>query len=258
MGGIATGEPELKGVILAGGQGTRFRPLTYYFQKCMIPVGEEQRPVLEYIIKLFSHHEIRDLVLLVGYKFQQVKNYFNEGGRFGVRLRYVLDHPQFKGSANAIVNAYRRGDISKGDCLIVYYGDILSDFDLRDMVDQHLGSGAAATVALAKGFKVRVGTADIEDGLITRFNEKPELETPVSVGILVLDGSVVEEMDRIYEEGQRTSFDLMGDVIPHLLDKGLPVGAYVSDAFWYDLGSLERYERFENEKLSEKLSYLNR
>ncbi len=256
MGGIATGEPMLKGVILAGGQGTRFRPLTYYFQKCMIPVGEEQRPVLEYIIKLFSHHEIRDLVLLVGYKFQQVKNYFNDGVRFGVRLRYVLDHPQFKGSANAIVNAYRKGDISKGDCLIVYYGDILSDFDLREMVDQHLESGAAATVALAPGFKVRVGTADIEDGFITRFNEKPELETPVSVGILVLDGSVVEEMDRMYDEGHRESFDLMGDVIPHLLDKGLPVRAYVSDAFWYDLGSLERYERFENEKLGANLDYL--
>jgi mannose-1-phosphate guanylyltransferase len=241
MGGIATGEPKLKGIILAGGQGTRFRPLTYYFQKCMIPVGEEQRPVLEYIIKLFSHHEIQDLVLLVGYKFQQVKNYFNDGVRFGVRLRYVLDHPQFKGSANAIVNAYRRGDISKGDCLIVYYGDILSNFDLKEMVDQHLESGAAATMALAKGFKVRVGTADIEDGFITRFNEKPELETPVS---------------RMYDEGHRESFDLMGDVIPHLLDKGLPVRAYVSDAFWYDLGSLERYERFENEKLGANLDYL--
>ena len=256
MGGIATGETRLKGIILAGGQGTRFRPLTYYFQKCMIPVGEEQRPVLEYIVQLFAHHGIRDLVLLVGYKFQQVKNYFNDGGRFGVNLRYVLDQPQFKGSANAIVNAYRRGDISRDDCLIVYYGDILSDFDLREMVTQHLESGAAATVALAHGFKVRVGTADIEDGLITKFHEKPELETPVSVGILALSGAVVEEMDRMYEEGHMGSFDLMGDVIPYLIEKGLPVRAYISDAFWYDLGSLERYESFENEGLGERLSHL--
>ena len=256
MGGIATGEPKLKGVILAGGQGTRFRPLTYYFQKCMIPVGEEQRPVLEYIIQLFAYHEIRDLVLLVGYKFQQVKNYFNDGSRFGVNFRYVLDHPQFKGSANAIVNAYRRGDISKDDCIIIYYGDILSDFDLREMVAQHMGSEAAATVALAHGFKVRVGTADIEEGFITKFHEKPGLENPVSVGILALNGAVVEEMNRMYEKGHRVSFDLMGDVIPHLIKKGLPVGAYVSDAFWYDLGSLERYESFESEKLGERLSYM--
>ena len=63
-------------------------------------------------------------------------------------------------------------------------------------------------------------------------------------------------MDRMYDEGHRESFDLMGDVIPQLLDKGLPVRAYVSDAFWYDLGSLERYERFENEKLGANLDYL--
>jgi NDP-sugar pyrophosphorylase family protein len=67
---------------------------------------------------------------------------------------------------------------------------------------------------------------------------------------------VVEEMDRMYEEGHMGSFDLMGDVIPYLIEKGLPVRAYVSDAFWYDLGSLERYESFENEGLGERLSHL--
>lgn len=97
----------VKGIILAGGQGKRFRPLTYYFQKCMIPVGEEQKPVLEYIIRLFTHHNIKDLVVLVGYKNQQVKNYFNNGSRFGANIKYVLDDPEYKGNAGAIVNAYR-------------------------------------------------------------------------------------------------------------------------------------------------------
>ena len=89
------GEPKVRGVILAGGQGTRFRPLTYYLQKCMIPVGEDEKPVLDYIISLFAHHEIRDLLLLVGYKHQQVQNYFNDGNRFGVRIQYVLDEPGY-------------------------------------------------------------------------------------------------------------------------------------------------------------------
>lgn len=251
-------EPKLKGVILAGGEGTRFRPLTYYFQKCMIPVGDDQKPVLEYIVCLFSHHGIRDLVLLVGYKYQQVKNYFNDGDRFGVRLHYVLDKPEFKGSANAIVNAYRQGFLSEDDCLIVYYGDILSDFDLGEMAFQHLESKAAATIALSKGFKVRVGTAEIEDGLVSRFIEKPELDLPVSVGILTLSGAVLEEMDLLYEGDHMNTFDLMGDVIPHLIDKGLPVRPYVSDSFWYDLGSLERYESFENDGLSKKLDFLRK
>lgn len=248
--------PRLKGVILAGGQGTRFRPLTYYFQKCMIPVGEDQKPVLDYIVRLFSHHGIQDLVLLVGYKYQQVKNYFNDGDRFGVKLQYVLDRQEFKGSANAIVNAYRQRVVSKEDCLIVYYGDILSDLDLREMASQHAESGAGATVALAHGYKVRVGTAEIKEGLITRFIEKPELEHPVSIGVLVLSGSVLVELEAMYEESKMGVFDLMGDAIPHLIEKGIPVRPYVSDAFWYDLGSLERYESFENDRLGERLRYL--
>ena len=251
------GESRIKGVILAGGQGTRFRPLTYYFQKCMIPVGEEQKPVLDYIIRLLSNHEIQDLVLLVGYKHQQIKNYFNDGGRFGVKIRYILDDPEYKGSANAIVNAVRQGSISEDDILVVYYGDILSDFDLGEMVAQHVEKKAAATVALAHGFKVRVGTADIDDGYITKFHEKPELEEPVSVGILVLSGSAVEEMRNMRRELEG-SFDLMGDVVPRLIEKGMPVAAYVSDAFWYDLGSLERYERFENEGLDKRLRFLSK
>ena len=77
----------IKGVVLAGGQGTRFRPLTYYIQKCMIPVGKKEKPVLDYIIRLFSHHNIPNIVLLVGYKHQQIQNYFNDGRRFGVKLQ---------------------------------------------------------------------------------------------------------------------------------------------------------------------------
>ena len=114
-GGVMWFMGNVKGIILAGGQGKRFRPLTYYFQKCMIPVGEEQKPVLEYIIRLFTHHNIKDLVVLVGYKNQQVKNYFNNGSRFGANIKYVLDEPEYKGNAGAIVNAYRRGDILEDD-----------------------------------------------------------------------------------------------------------------------------------------------
>ncbi len=249
------GEPKIRGVILAGGQGTRFRPLTYYIQKCMIPVGEDEKPVLEYIVRLFAHHDINDLVLLVGYKHQQIQNYFNDGGRFGVKLHYVLDEPGSKGSAGAIVNAYRKGIINSDDHLVVYYGDILSDFDLKTMASQHIESGAAATVALAHGFRIRVGTADIESGFIKRFHEKPEIDDPVSVGILMISGAVVKEMSETHKEEDEGSFDIMGDLVPSLIEQGKPVGAYVSKAFWYDLGSLERYEQFEKDRLDRMLKY---
>lgn len=246
-----------KGIILAGGQGTRFRPLTYYFQKCMIPVGEDQKPVLEYIVRLFAYHDIRDLVVLVGYKHQQVKNYFNDGSRFDVDLKYVLDDPDYKGNAGAIVNAYRRGIINKEDNLIIYYADILSDFDLKEMLQHHIDSEASATVALAGGYKVRVGTAEIKDGLITQFIEKPELDQPVSVGISILKGSSLEEMAHLHDEKKKKSLDLMGEFVPYLIETGHPVKAYISNAFWYDLGSLERYESFETQGLSKRLKFLN-
>jgi mannose-1-phosphate guanylyltransferase len=255
LGGIKIGKPEVRGVILAGGPGTRFRPLTYYLQKCMIPVGEEEKPVLEHIIRLFVHHEIRDLVLLVDYKYRQIKNYFSDGSRFGVKLHYMLDKPGFKGSAGAIVNMYRQGIINTDDHLVVYYGDILSNFDLKKMVSQHIKSEAAATVALANGFRIRVGTANVKNGLIKGFHEKPEIEAPVSVGMLVISRSVLKEMDKMHKGEAMGSFDMMGDVIPHLIKQGKPVGAYVSEEFWYDLGSLERYEQFEKDKLDRMLKY---
>jgi len=246
----------VKGVILAGGEGTRLRPLTYYFQKCMIPIGEEQRPVLEYIIRLFRYHGVRELILLVGYKYQQIKNYFDDGSRFDVEIAYVLDKPGMRGSANAIVNAYQLGAVSEEDCLIAYYGDILSNIDLRRLAEQHLSSGASATIALAYGFRIRVGMAEIVDGWIKEFVEKPTLESPVSIGVLALSGGVLGEMERLSKERGGEGLDLMGDFIPHLLEAGYPVGAYVTDAFWYDMGSIERYERFENEHLSRELSFL--
>ncbi|HEX9915460.1 MAG TPA: sugar phosphate nucleotidyltransferase, partial [Candidatus Bathyarchaeia archaeon] len=88
----------VKGVVMAGGLGTRFKPLTEYFQKCMIPIGENQKPILEYIVRLFGHHGVTDLVLLVGYKHQQIENYFDRGERFSVSMKYVLDDPKLKGS----------------------------------------------------------------------------------------------------------------------------------------------------------------
>ncbi|MCD6264178.1 nucleotidyltransferase family protein [Candidatus Bathyarchaeota archaeon] len=249
--------PNVRGLILAGGEGTRLRPLTYYFQKCMMPVGFEQKPVLEYIIRLFKHHNIDDIVLLVGYKHQQIVNYFDDGRRFGVKITYVIDDPEFRGSGNAIIHAYREGILSKEDCLIAYYGDILSNINLQKLVDHHLSSGAAVTVAMAKGYKIRVGTAEVgEDGRIRRFIEKPELETPACVGILAMSGEALEEMDALSREWGKRSLDLMGDVIPYLIERGRLVNAYITEAFWYDLGSIERYEKLSNSEVEEQLSFL--
>lgn len=245
----------VKGIIMAGGQGKRFRPLTYYFQKCMIPVGFKEKPILEYIICLLKYHNITDLTILTGYKSKQIENYFNKGERFGVELKYVLDNPDRIGSANAILNAYEENAFSKSDILVVYYGDILSNIDLSEALKQHIETKALATIALAKGFGVNVGTANMNGLWIKKFVEKPVLETPVSIGILILSGHIITEMKKLYTK-EMESFDLMGDVIQNLVEKASKISGYVTDAFWYDVGSIERFERISNEQISQALDFL--
>jgi mannose-1-phosphate guanylyltransferase len=246
----------VKGVIMAGGLGTRFRPLTDYFQKCMIPIGDQQKPILEFIVRLYGYHSINDLVLLVGYKHQQIENYFDHGERFKVKMEYVLDDPKLKGSANALLNAYRQRALRKSDTILVYYGDIVSNINLQEMLRFHREKGALVTVALAPNFMVNVGVADMDDHWIKKFKEKPILPSAVSIGILIMDGSVLEEMEMLHRQGDFESFDIMGDVVQYLVEKGGKVAGYITNAYWYDVGSIERYERVSNKRITEELGFL--
>jgi len=240
----------VKGLVLCGGQGTRLRPITYYFQKTMIPVGLKQKPLLEYVVRLLEFHGIEDLVFLVNYRAEQIVNYFEEGSRFNVRVSYVKDDPSLKGTAGSVLNAYRQGAVNMEDTLLVYYGDILTNMDLRDLLRYHRDKRSWATIALASGFTVRVGLADLDkDGKIRGFVEKPTLEKPVSVGIAVLKGETLGDMEA---SKKKRELDLMGDVFPYLIKVGKPVYGYVSDAFWYDVLSTEAYEKLSPKLVDEK------
>jgi len=246
---------KVKGLILCGGPGTRLRPITYYFQKAMIPIGLKQRPMLEYVVRLLKFHGITDLAFLVNYKAEQIVNYFDDGSRFDVKISYVRDIAKLKGTAGSVLNAYRQGVISPDDTFLVYYGDILTTMDLGDLMKYHLDKKAWATVALALGFAVRVGLADIDkNGKIYGFVEKPQLEKPVSIGIMVLRGDTLLDMEKL-SSGKRR-LDLMGDLIPHLVEAGKPVYGYLSKAFWYDVGSMEAYEKLNHRLIEKSLSYL--
>jgi len=242
------------GVVLCGGPGTRLRPLTYYFQKVMVPVGRRQKPLLEYVIRSMKFHGIVDIALLVNYKAEQIANYFEDGSRFGVRISYSHDDPNLIGTAGSIFNAYKNGVIDADETLLIYYGDILSNLDLGGLVRFHLERGATATLALASGFPVRVGIAELDDdGRVLGFVEKPVVKRPVSIGVAVLDGRVVGKLGGLIK-GRR--LDLMGDVIPYLIREGEPVYGYLTDAFWYDVGSVEAYEKLDHELVDELFSYL--
>ncbi|NIW12784.1 MAG: hypothetical protein GWN31_02370, partial [Candidatus Thorarchaeota archaeon] len=90
-------------------------------------------------------------------------NYFNDGSRFDVKISYVYDEPELKGTAGSVLNAYKHGAVNAKDTLLVYYGDILTNMGLKDLLRYHQDQRSSATVALASGFTVRVGLADMEE-----------------------------------------------------------------------------------------------
>jgi len=246
---------DVKGLVLCGGPGIRLRPITYYFQKTMIPIGQKQKPLLEYVVRLLRFHGITDLAFLVNYKAEQIVNYFDDGSRFNVNISYVNDEETLKGTAGSVLTAFRKGKIDTNDTVLVYYGDILTNMDLQSLQRYHKNKRSSATVALASGFTVRVGLADLDkEGRIQGFVEKPTLEKPVSIGILILNGEVLDDMEKLVEK--RHKLDLMKDVIPHLIKSGKPVYGYLSDAFWYDVGSTEAYEKLDPRMVEETFSYL--
>lgn len=243
------------GLILCGGRGTRLRPITYYFQKSMIPVGVKQKPLLEYIVRLLRHNGITELALLVNYKAEQIINYFDDGSRFGVKILYMQDDARMPGTAGSILNAYKQGILNLKNPFLAYYGDILTNMNVQGLIQHHENKKASATVALASDFTVRVGLADLDkDDKILGFEEKPKLNKPVSVGITVFSGETLKDMERLKKE--KHELDLMSDVIPYLISIGKPVYGYLSEAFWYDIGSTEAYEKLDPKLIDDLLSYL--
>jgi len=245
----------VKGIVLCGGTGVRLRPITYYFQKTMIPIGTKQKPLLEYVVRLLKFYGINDMSFLVNYKAEQIANYFDDGLRFDVRISYIRDDPVVKGTGGSLLTAFWKGAVNTEDTILVYYGDILSNINLQEMIRFHDKKESAATVALASGFSVRVGLADVDkEGKILGFVEKPQLEKPVSIGILTLKGEIFEDMEHLMK-GKHT-LDLMKDVIPHLVKLGKPVYGYLSRAFWYDVGSVEAYEKLDPKLVETTMSHL--
>src|ERR1051326_2548365 len=130
----------MKGIIIAGGLGTRMRPLTYRCPKPLMPVAN--RPFLEYQVALLQKHGIDDIVFATNYMADRIEAHFGDGTRFGVRMRYAIEETPL-GTGGAIRNA---ADLFPGEAVAVFNGDILTDFDLSAVLEFHQQKQALATI----------------------------------------------------------------------------------------------------------------
>lgn len=236
-------DTSINALILAGGSGSRFHPYTEIIPKPMIPIGRNEKPVLELIVNWLKKWGIRDFVFLVNYKWKYIYNYFGDGARFGVRIKYSLDDERegYFGTGGAVLKAYRTGE-AKGRCLI-WYGDILATLNLEDLVKFHEKHDADLTLVVASKYQVPVGVVRVNsDSRVTYIAEKPVLDIPVTIGIALAEEHVFRE--RI-EDSIGKSFDFMGDLVPWLLERNFKVYAYMYDGEWFDVGSLERYKKLD-------------
>jgi mannose-1-phosphate guanylyltransferase len=235
-------DQNVKPIIIAGGRGNRLRPITDFIQKCMLPVGREQKPLLHHIVTLFRAHGFRRLLILAGYKAQQVKGYFGDGEDLGVEITYGSDNGRL-GTGGALLRVQRQGLVPTRGTLLVYYGDILSNINLQALVSQHLQRRPSATLAVAPRYRVPVGVVKTDGLRVLEMREKPHIDLNVTIGILALEAQALDELGRsLPREGR---IDLMGDIIPHLLETGRPVDAYIHRGEWVDIGTLESYEKLD-------------
>jgi len=243
------------GVVFCGGEGTRFRPLTYYIQKVMIPVGPNEKPILEYIVRNMCRNDIKNIVFMVGYRGSQIRNYFDDGRRFGVSISYRRDVEGFRGIGTQLLLAFKDGVFDRYNNILIHYGDILTAISLRKMYEKHRSWKADVTLALSARYPLPIGVAELDRNNILRgFAEKPELGKPVSIGILWFS---TDALGRVYQEYFRDGLDLMGNIIPWMIKKDMKVYGYVTEEFWYDVGSIDKYEKLNNEIFEREFGWIS-
>lgn len=220
---------------MAGGEGTRLRPLTVNRPKPMVPICD--RPLLEYTVDLLRKYGFHEIYMTLHYLPRVVMDHFEDGSAYGVRIEYsVEDRPL--GTAGGVKQAVGEVD----EPIVVFSGDVLTDIDLSTLLEFHKKSGALATLALTKvKYPTEYGIALIDEGWrVKRYLEKPSWSEVFSdyanMGIYVLEPEVVNMIPKGRE------FDFSNDLFPKLLKEDLPLYGWVTqEYYWSDVGSPEEY-----------------
>lgn len=236
-----------KAVIMAGGFGTRLRPLTMNIPKPMVPMAN--LPMMHHIVNLLKKHSITEIASLLYFQPEKITSYFGNGEKFGISMNYVQAQADY-GTAGSVRNAAHL----LGERFLVISGDVLTDFDISAALHFHESRGAKATIILTKApnplqFGIVMTDAD---GKITRFLEKPTwgevFSDTINTGIYIVEPEVLDMIP--YQQ----DFDFSKDLFPLMLRKGIPLYGYVADGYWQDVGNLDQYIQAHHDILAGKVA----
>jgi mannose-1-phosphate guanylyltransferase/phosphomannomutase len=226
----------MKAVVMAGGEGSRLRPLTLRRPKPM--VGVVDKPVMAHILDLLKVHGITEVVVTLQYMADNIQEYFGDGSALGMTIHYSIEESPL-GTAGSVKQAQEWLD----DTFLLISGDALTDFDLTQAIAFHKDKASMATLVLKRmPNPLEYGVVIIDkEGRIKQFQEKPSwgevFSDTVNTGIYVLEPQVLD----YFEAGK--VFDFSMNLFPMMLKKGDPMYGYVAEGYWCDIGSLPDYMR---------------
>jgi mannose-1-phosphate guanylyltransferase / phosphomannomutase len=236
----------MKAVVMAGGEGTRLRPLTSNQPKPMVPIVG--KPCMEHIVELLRGYGFEDVIVTVAFLPQAIRSYFGDGEGLGVNMEYSVEESPL-GTAGSVRLAGDKLD----ETFLVISGDALCDFDLGALVDFHRNKGAAVTIGLKSvenPLEFGIVVTD-EDGRVERFLEKPSwgqvFSDTINTGVYVLEPEVLQHIptDRPY--------DFSKELFPLLLEMGRPLYGMAMEGYWQDIGNLDQYRQANFDALDERV-----
>jgi mannose-1-phosphate guanylyltransferase / phosphomannomutase len=237
----------MKAVVMAGGEGTRLRPLTSNQPKPMVSIVG--KPCMEHILELLRRHGLEDVIVTVAFLPQAIRSYFGDGESLGMEIGYSVEESPL-GTAGSVRLAAGRLD----DTFLVISGDALCDIDLTRLVETHREKQASVTIGLKSvdnPLEFGIVVTD-EEGRVERFLEKPSwgqvFSDTINTGIYVLEPEVLKHVptDRPY--------DFSKELFPLLLEMGRPIYGCVLDGYWQDIGNLDQYRQANFDALDERVS----
>src|SRR5215470_39467 len=235
----------MKGLILAGGKGTRLRPLTINTPKPVVPVAN--CPFLLYQIDLMQTAGIKEIILSLSYQPRKIEDLLKDGSDYGVWIRYAIEGTPL-GTGGAFKNAEEHID----SATVVFNGDVMTSIDLARVIAHHKDHGAVATIVLTRVENPSAyGLVETnQDGWIQRFIEKPGPDeitcNTINAGIYILEPSVLKYMPK----GEPYSFER--GLFPTLLEQKEPVMSFVLDKYWIDIGTPQKYLEVHHDILSRR------